>query len=169
MIDSYTVHGVLLAKRLTFNVDQDVRPIMQGGRRMDRQQDAENSGETDNISYADRGADNPDDLTRYDENSMDRAAQSGTTGAFGTGDATDSEQRRQDAEAAFGGTAESGGEQNAGSATGTTVGETSGGGVSLGDVAGGSSDAAGERADDELAGGPGTGGGGGTSSAGVGG
>lgn len=69
---------------------------------MDRDQNAGTGDQTDDISYEQRGADNIDDLTRSDENSMDRTAQAGTTGAFGAGDATDSEQRRQDAEDAFG-------------------------------------------------------------------
>ncbi len=59
---------------------------------------------------------------------------------------------------------------NAGGSTGgAALSDTPGGGVSLGHVPGGSSDATGKAADDELAGGPGTGGGAGTSSAGVGG
>lgn len=75
---------------------------------MDRDQGAGTGGQSDDVSYEDRGADNIEDLTRSDENSMDRTAQAGTTGAFGAGDATDSEQRRQDAEDAFGGSESSG-------------------------------------------------------------
>jgi hypothetical protein len=78
---------------------------------MDREEDAGTSGATDDNLYADRGPDNTADLTRSDENSMDRTAQAGTTGAFGAGNETDREQRRQDAEDAFGGAVESGGEQ----------------------------------------------------------
>ncbi len=135
---------------------------------MDPEQDAGTGGEADDISYADRGTDNTADLTRADENTMDRVAQAGTTGAFGAGSETDSEQRREDAAAAFGGDVESGGGQQGG-AGGGAMSDAGGSGVSLGDVAGGSSDPAGKRADDELAGGPGTGGGAGTSSAGIGG
>ena len=69
---------------------------------MNRDQNSGSSDETDDLSYQERGADNIADLTRSDENSMDRAAQAGTTGAFGTGSSTESEQRREDAEAAFG-------------------------------------------------------------------
>lgn len=138
---------------------------------MDRGQDAGTSGETNDISYADRGVDNTVDLTRSDENSMDRTAQAGTTGAFGMGSETGSDQRREDASAAFGGAVEAGGEQqgDVGGMTGGSQGGAAGGGVSLGDVAGGSSDSSGKGADDELAGGAGTGGGAGTSSAGIGG
>ncbi len=78
---------------------------------MDREEDAGTSGETNDNLYADRGPDDIADLTRSDENSMDRTAQAGTTGAFGAGNETDHEQRRQDVEAAFGGAAESSGEQ----------------------------------------------------------
>jgi hypothetical protein len=76
---------------------------------MGRDHNAGPSGGSDDVSYNDRGADNIDDLTRSDENMMDRTAQSGTTGAFGEGDATDAAQRREDAEAAFGGEAEDNG------------------------------------------------------------
>ena len=69
---------------------------------MDRDQNTGTGDQSDDVSYDQRGADNIDDLTRSDENSMDRMAQAGTTGAFGAGSATDSEQRRQDAEDAFG-------------------------------------------------------------------
>jgi hypothetical protein len=89
---------------------------------MDREQNAGTSGETNDDLYQDRGADNIDDLTRRNEDSMDRAAQAGTTGAFGAGDGTDSEQRRQDAEAAFGGEAEPGGGQQGEAGGGTTSG-----------------------------------------------
>lgn len=76
---------------------------------MDRDQTGGTSGGSDDVSYNDRGADNVEDLTRADENMMDRLAQSGKTGAFGEGDATDAAQRREDAEAAFGGEAEDNG------------------------------------------------------------
>ncbi len=135
---------------------------------MDGGQDAGTSDETNDVSYADRGPDNIADLTRSDENSMDRTAQSGTTGAFGAGSETDSEQRREDAAAAFGGAVESGGAQHSHVDT-PAGGHTPGAGVSLGDVDGGSSDASGKAADDELAGAGGTGGGAGTSSSGIGG
>ncbi|MBV9787050.1 MAG: hypothetical protein JOZ51_02670 [Chloroflexi bacterium] len=70
----------------------------------------QNTGNSDNqdLSYNERGADNLEDLTRSDENLMDRAAQAGTTGAFGEGNSSDSEQLRRDAEDAFGGSDSSG-------------------------------------------------------------
>lgn len=70
---------------------------------MNRDQNTGSSSDNDELSYNERGADNSQDLTRSDENMMDRAAQAGTTGAFGEGGSSDSEQRRQDAEDAFGG------------------------------------------------------------------
>ena len=53
-----------------------------------------NTGDNaDDTSYADRGADNIEDLTRSDEAAMDRAAQAGVSGAF---DAAGSEQLREE-------------------------------------------------------------------------
>lgn len=75
---------------------------------MNRDQNTGGSSDNDDLSYAERGADNIEDLTRSDENMMDRAAQAGTTGAFGEAGSSDSEQRRQDAEDAFGGSGGSG-------------------------------------------------------------
>ena len=70
-------------------------------------------GDAGSTSYEDRGADNIEDLTRHDENQMDRAAQAGMSGAFGAGTDSDAapESMRTDAEAAFGGTVEEGGGQ----------------------------------------------------------
>ena len=64
--------------------------------------DQNTGGNSDNL-YNERGADNTEDQTRSDEIRMDREAQAGTTGAFGQGNSSDSEQLRQDAEDAFGG------------------------------------------------------------------
>ncbi|HEY0605607.1 MAG TPA: hypothetical protein VGD58_21975 [Herpetosiphonaceae bacterium] len=69
---------------------------------MNRDQNTGGSGDDEDLSYNERGADNTQDLTRSDENMMDRAAQAGSTGAFGQGGSSDSQQRRQDAEDAFG-------------------------------------------------------------------
>ncbi len=49
---------------------------------MDREEDAGTSGETNDNLYTDRGPDDIADLTRSDENSMDRTAQAGTTGGL---------------------------------------------------------------------------------------
>lgn len=76
---------------------------------MNRDQNTGDSSDNDDLSYAERGADNIEDLTRSDENMMDRAAQAGTTGAFGEAGSSDSEQRRQDAEDAFSGSGDSSG------------------------------------------------------------
>ena len=76
---------------------------------MNRDQNTGNSDDNQDLSYNERGAENIEDLTRSDENLMDRAAQAGTTGAFGEGGSNDSEQRRQDAEDAFGGSGGSSG------------------------------------------------------------
>ncbi len=135
---------------------------------MDPEHDAQPSGHSDALSYADRGPDNIEDLTRSDENSMDRAAQAGTTGAFGMGPGTDNEQRREDAAAAFGGAVEAEGEpQNdtAGTANAPLSG-TPGEGVALDGVPY-SSVAGGGGVTDDLAGAPQTGGAGGISSMGV--
>ncbi len=80
-------------------------------------QDAGGSGGADDVSYEDRGADNIEDLTNYDENEMDRTAQAGVSGAFGAAEDAEEtrETMREDAEAAFGGSAEGGSDQGSGS------------------------------------------------------
>ena len=85
-------------------------------------QDQGGGGDGGDVSYENRGADRPEDLTQYDENMMDRAAQAGTTGAFGAGgdQASTTESRREDVEAAFGGEAEPGGGQSGGGGGETT-------------------------------------------------
>jgi len=80
------------------------------------QQDA--GGDAGSVpSYEDRGGDNQQDLTRYDENAMDRAAEAGFDGAFGANPDAEAtrEQARQDAEAAFGGRADEGSGSTGGS------------------------------------------------------
>jgi hypothetical protein len=142
--------------------------MIQGGYGMDREHDAQASGQNDELRYADRGPDNIEDLTRSDENAMDRAAQAGTTGAFGMGAGTDSEQRREDAAAAFGGAVEADNEQpsDTSSTASAPLSGTPGEGVALDGVPY-SSVAAGQGVNDDLAGAPQTGGAGGTSSMGV--
>lgn len=72
---------------------------------MDRgQNNNSTSGNADDVSYQDRGSDNLADLTRSDENAMDRVAEAGVSGAFGAKDADGlREQMQQDAASAFGG------------------------------------------------------------------
>jgi hypothetical protein len=64
-------------------------------------QDAGGSGD---VSYGDRGGDNIEELTKYDENEMDRTAQAGVSGAFGAAEGAEEtrETLREDAESAFG-------------------------------------------------------------------
>jgi hypothetical protein len=64
---------------------------------------AKTMSDADDVSYADRGEDNLEDLTRSDEAAMDRAAQAGVGGAFDAADADQlREQMRENAEEAFG-------------------------------------------------------------------
>jgi hypothetical protein len=136
---------------------------------MDRDQNAGTGGDQGGPSYQERGDDRTDDLTRRDEESMDRTAQAGFSGAFDAAANPDAtrESMRQDAADAFGGAVTDTGGATGGGAAAQPASPAPGGGVSLGDVPAGSGAAAGAEADKDLAG-PSAGGGAGNDSMGAG-
>jgi hypothetical protein len=105
---------------------------------MERERNTGPIDEAGDASYDLRGDDNLEDMTRYDENAMDRSAQAGNSGAFGAGDQDHArETTLDDAIDAFGG--DTGGvdlsdrdTRSSGGDTAMGAGSAGGGGVDLG-------------------------------------